>query len=108
MVIKWKNILNRGNKTAGAPAPAACPAGGRLRAAAGLTAFLLGISLLLAGGLGQYGWWSTELGARWARDSLEEDWQDTAALLPAAPLATTTELLNVLTPPPLEMDRVFM
>ena len=79
MVIKWKNILNRGNKTDRAPAPAACPAGGRLRAAAGLTAFLLGISLLLAGGLGQYGWWSTELGARWARDSLEEDWQDTAA-----------------------------
>ena len=69
MVIKWKNILNRGNKTDRAPAPAA----------AGLTAFLLGISLLLAGGLGQYGWWSTELGARWARDSLEEDWQDTAA-----------------------------
>ena len=29
--------------------------------------------------MGQYGWWSTELGARWARDSLEEDWQDTAA-----------------------------
>lgn len=79
MVIKWKNILNRGNKTDRAPAPAACPAEGRLRAAAGLTAFLLGISLLLAGGLGQYGWWSTELGARWARDSLEEDWQDTAA-----------------------------
>ena len=72
MVIKWKNILNRGNKTDRAPAPAACPAEGRLRAAAGLTAFLLGISLLLAGGLGQYGWWSTELGARWARDSLEE------------------------------------
>ena len=44
MVIKWKNILNRGNKTDRAPAPAACPAGGRLRAAAGLTAVFCGVT----------------------------------------------------------------
>lgn len=63
MVIKWKNILNRGNKTDRAPAPAACRRGAACGRRRGLTAFLLGISLLLAGGLGQYGWWSTELGA---------------------------------------------
>ena len=36
------------------------------------------------------------------------DWQETADLLFFAPLATTTELRKVLTPPLLDMDLVFM
>ena len=36
------------------------------------------------------------------------DWQETADLLFFAPLATTTELRKVLTPPLLDMDLVFI
>lgn len=78
MVINGKNILNRGNKTDRAPATGGVPAGAAA-GGGGADGFPAGDQPPAGRRMGQYGWWSTELGARWARDSLEEDWQDTAA-----------------------------